>query len=113
MIKTINAPLNVHVFPIISPRSGEAVRNQYSILIPGKVCFQSYESLIAVYDYESGQLILGRHFDYSVTTSKYLNAWLQNHCYNLYCLFPKGKSIKDTLTKAINAGLIEYDENMI
>lgn len=113
MITTINTPINVHVYPILSPRSGEAVRNQYTIKIPNKVCFQSYNSLIAVYDIESKHLILGYHFDYSVTTSKYLHEWLKEYCYPLYSSFPRGKSLKDTLYKAIDAGLIEYDENMI
>ena len=113
MIKTINNPINIHVCPIASPRSGEAVRNQYTIKTPTLICFQSYDSLIAVYDIETETLTLGYHFDYSVTTSKYLHEWLKEYCYRLYCNFPKGKSLKDTLYKAIDAGMIIYDENMI
>lgn len=113
MIKTVTDPINIHVCPICSPRSGEPVRNQYTIKFPGKVCFQSYDSLIAVYDIEHEHLILGYHFDYSVTTLKYLREWLKKYCYPLYCDLPRGKSLKDTLYKAIDNGLIEYDENMV
>lgn len=107
-------PSLIHVHPIISPRSGEAVRNQYSITGPGFVAFQSYDSLIAVYDVMKGRLILGRDYDYSVTTSKYLHEWLREH-------FPQwrdvreacqGKSLKDTLSRAISAGRVDYDFNM-
>lgn len=103
-----------HVRPIISPRSGEAVRNQYSIEFPGGVAFQSYDSLIAIFEREDGRLTLGRDFDYSVTTSKWLHEWLREN-------FPfwddirseyQGKSLSDTLRKAMAAGCIGYDENM-
>lgn len=103
----------IKVCPIISPRSGEAVRNQYTIKYRGGVAFQSYDSLIAAYDMETETLRLGRRYDYSVTTLKYLHEWLKTYRYNLYKELPQGKSFKDTLQKAIAAGIIKYDPSMV
>lgn len=75
--------------------------------------FQSYESLIAEYNKESGILTLGKHWDYSVTTMKYLNQFLREYCYLVYRKLPDGKSGADSIRKAINSGLIVYDENMV
>ena len=97
------------VYPLRSPRSGEPVRNQYTIKTLEKICFQSYDSLIAVYNTETEKLTLGCNYDYSVTTSKYLHEWLKTYCWKLYKTLPKGKSLKDTLKKAIDSGIIEYD----
>lgn len=103
--------INVHVCPITSPRSGEAVRNQYTIKGDGFVAFQSYDSLIAVKSDEC--LTLGRHWDYSVTTSKYLWQWLREYCWHIVRQLPDGKSGADRIRKAIDAGLINYDPDMV
>lgn len=113
MITTINDPINIHVVPMTSTRSYDAVKNQYVIRIPNKICFQSYNSLIAVYDTESQHLILGCDYDYSRTTSKYLHKFLVEYCYPVYAKFPIGKSLNDMIRKAIKSGLVEYDPNMV
>lgn len=100
------------VHPIISDRSGEAVRNQYAIEIPEGWAFQSYDSLIAIYNSNENTLTLGRYFDYSVTTSKYLRKFLQEYARPIYRNLPDGKSLKDTLNKAIRENLIQYNEAM-
>ena len=105
--------MNIHVIPLKSPRSGKAVANQYVIVSGNTVLFQSYKSLIAVYDEESCTLTLGRHWDYSVTTMKYLNQFLREYCYIVYRNLSDGKSGADSIRKAIDSGLIVYDENMI
>lgn len=102
----------ISVEPCTSNRTGEAVKNQYVISAPGVYAFQSYNSLIAVYDIEHNMLTLGCDFDYSVTTSKYLHQFLKDYCYSIYRELPSGKSLKDTLYKAIENGLIIYDKNM-
>lgn len=107
---------NFRVSPITSPRSGEAVRNQYAISAPGYRAFQSYDSLIAVFNVETGRLTLGRHFDYSVTTSKYLHVWLKEYAAGVWYDIRneyQGKSLKDTLQKAIDAGAVDYDPDMV
>lgn len=58
--------------PIISERSGEAVRNQYDVVFENGRIFQSYKTLIAVR--LNGKLYIDPN-KYSVTTSKYLTIW--------------------------------------
>jgi len=72
---------------LISPRSGEAVRNQVVINMNNGKVFQSYESTIAI-EYK-GITYLTNKFDYSVTTSKYLKQ---------FC----GKSAKEVKTELKN-----------
>lgn len=106
----MNTSVNVHVSHITSPRSGEAVRNQYTIEGPGYTAFQSYNSLIAVY--QDGRLTLGRDWDYSVTTAKYLWQWLRDYCWLIIRELPDGRTGADRIRKAIEAGMIKYDPDM-
>ncbi len=55
---------------LTSPRSGEAVRNQFVINMDNGQVFQSYNSTIAIK--MEGKVYLTKDYDYSVTTSKYL-----------------------------------------
>lgn len=103
---------NIFVIPCVSNRTGEAVKNQYVIKFNNYIAFQSYDSLIAVYDRDSNNLILGCDFDYSVTTLKYLHQFLYEYCYSIYKDLIKGKSLKDSLIKSIEKGLIGYDDRM-
>lgn len=102
----------IKIEPCTSNRTGEAVKNQYIITAPGFYAFQSYDSLIAVYDIEKNVLTLGRHYDYSTTTSKYLNQFIEYYCYSIYKELPNGSSVKDRLNKAIASGLIQYNSEM-
>lgn len=65
---------NVRVENMTSPRSGREVANQYIIYADGKEVFQSYASVIAIKD--GGKVYLTDKWDYSRTTSKYLNQFL-------------------------------------
>lgn len=92
---------------IISPNSGRGVANQFSIDTNDACFFQSYDSLCARWDGEV--LTLGRHWDYSNTTRRWLYEWLRDHgvAYRLgFDLNSKG------ITKAIEQGIIRYDEDM-
>jgi retron-type reverse transcriptase len=40
------------------------------------MAFQSYNSIVAFKDFESGKTYLGKDWDYSRTTMKYLGQWL-------------------------------------
>ena len=102
----------IKIEPCTSNRTGENVKNQYIITAPGCYAFQSYDSLIAVYDFESGVLTLGRDWDYSLTTLTYLYQFLRNYCYNVYCQLPDGKSKKAEIQKGIDNGVIKYNEDM-
>ena len=102
----------IKIEPCTSNRTGENVKNQYIVSAPGCYAFQSYDSLIAVYDIENNTLTLGCNFDYSTTTSKYLHQFLQNYCYNIYRQLPEGKSIRGILFKAVNSGIVKYNPDM-
>lgn len=54
-----------------------AVKNQFLIRTETSEIFQSYSSVIAVKDLETGKIQLDeKYWDYSVTTSKYRNQFL-------------------------------------
>ena len=93
-----------------STRTGESVKNQYIIEFLGGSAFQSYNSLIAVYDRENQKLTLGCDWDYSRTTQKYLYQYLRNYCYSIVKQLPSGKSFADSIRKAFASGLIVYDK---
>lgn len=97
---------------ITSKRSGQAVRNQFTIYNNGKSYFQSYDSLIAEWD--GDKLTLGRDWDYSVTTMKYLWIWLGNECYTMVRRLDayNGNSGAVRIRKAIEAGEIIYNPEM-
>lgn len=88
---------------IKSPKSGEAVRNQFAVRDNGKVYFQSYQSIIAIWDGET--LTLGRDWDYSITTMKWLYEFLSQYCWSIYshlqCVYGccNAKAIRKELDK--------------
>ena len=108
----INKMQQIKIEPCTSSRTGENVKNQYVITAPGCYAFQSYDSLIAVYDIESGVLTLGRYWDYSLTTLTYLYQFLRNYCYCIYSQLPDGKSKKSEIQKGIDKGIINYNKDM-
>lgn len=58
-----------------SPRSGEPVKNQFVIEYGDFEIFQSYSTIIAIKG--NGKIILDNSaYDYSITTSRYLNVFL-------------------------------------
>lgn len=89
-------------------------KNQFIIEIDGFRCFQSYNSLVAVYNCATHELTLGYDWDYSNTTKKHLYIFI-----NEYCALEKlsdalfdSKNKTKTINSFIKAGLILYDENM-
>lgn len=60
-----------------SPRSGEPVKNQFIIEQGSKEIFQSYNTVIAIKDFDTQKIVLDTNaYDYSATTSRYLNQFL-------------------------------------
>jgi hypothetical protein len=59
---------------MLSPQ-GNPVPNQFIITDGNKTKFQSYDSIIAVKE-EGKKTIIGKDWDYSVTTGKYRNLFL-------------------------------------
>lgn len=102
---------------IISPNSGEAVRNQFVIIDDNAIYFQSYESVVAKLEINESymdKLILGRDWDYSHTTLRWLYVFLDYYVPEYYYHIKRnyGKLCKANIEKAIKYGIIIYDEEM-
>ena len=63
----------IKVRPIISEKSGEAVRNQYELEFEHGYAFQSYDTLIGIY--VGCKYYFSDMHDCSTTTSKYCGQW--------------------------------------
>lgn len=59
-----------------SPRTGRPVANQFIIADDHRMIFQSYESMIVDIDFAHSTVTFGRDWNYSTTTSKYRNEFL-------------------------------------
>lgn len=81
-------------------RSGK-VANQFRISGDGKDVFQSYESTIITVDYTAKTITIGEDYDYSRTTGKYRNQFME--LIGLYALNTLKK-----LNTAIDAGSIVW-----
>ena len=56
---------------------GNTIPNQYVIRLDNCDVFQSYETVIAIRDYDLNEVYLNKeYYDYSNTTSKYRNKYL-------------------------------------
>lgn len=96
-------------------------RNQFHLYDDTKDIFQSYNSQICIIRKDSCEVILGRDWDYSTTTSKHLYAFLDIYLYD-YLEDMNGDNIKNTLRhtnnrrkyiqKLIDNGIFLYDEEM-
>ena len=97
---------------LTSNRSGEAVRNQFCIAHDGYTWFQSYDSMIAKWG--NNKLVLGKDWDYSSTTKKYLHQWMNENCYHFLSQLESSYSgsFGQIIQKAIDNGDIVYGVNM-
>ena len=86
-------------------RQGRNVVNQFVIFDGDKIYFQSYESLVAVWNEKTCKLKLGRDWDYSRTTVKYLKIFTDYYT-------PYALDTKKEIEKLIKTGEIEYDSSM-
>lgn len=66
----------MRVVNLLSPRSGRAVPNQFSIKAEGAKFFKSYESIIIKICSDGSVFLDEEYWDYSSTTSKYRNIFL-------------------------------------
>ena len=78
-------------------RVTQIANNQMEIRTEKGIYFQSYDSIVAFRPY-SGKIKVGRDWDYSRTTMKYVGQFLGQNT---------AKTRKD-----IEAGIIEVDENL-
>lgn len=58
---------------------GNVIANQFIIEDEGKICFQSYNSMIVTIDYKNQTIIVGDDWDYSRTTGKYRNLFMTEY----------------------------------
>ncbi len=86
--------LQVSVKQMINNR-GNGAMNQFVIHDGDLLMFQSYNSLIAVVNYDTREVILGSDWDYSVTTGKHRNIFFADYA-NISALSTK-KGIETAL----------------
>lgn len=67
------------VYNMESPRTGRPVANQFVISGEGKTIFQSYNSTIAVIDWNEKTIKIGDDWNYSTTTGKYRNSFFYDN----------------------------------
>lgn len=92
--------MSMRVHNMVSPRTGKEVANQFVIEGDGTTTFQSYDSTIAVIDWNEHTVKIGEDWNYSNTTSKYRNAFFDNNYF---------REIKDT--NNIKKIMKEVDKN--
>ena len=85
---------------MVSPRTGRPVANQFIISGNGTTTFQSYESTIAVIDWNEHTVKIGNDWNYSTTTGKYRNSFFDDNDFS---------DMKDT--KGMNKVMKEVDKN--
>ena len=66
----------ISVRQMCSPNTGNPVANQFIITLNGMRIFQSYKSIIACIGYDGKVTLDSIYWDYSRTTSKYRNIFL-------------------------------------
>jgi hypothetical protein len=59
-----------------SPRTGRPVANQFIIADDHRMIFQSYDSMIVDIDFFNSTITFGKNWNYSTTTAKYRNQFL-------------------------------------
>ena len=64
------------VYNMESARSGRPVANQFVIVDDNKIVFQSYDSMIVEFNTATSTITFGKDWNYSATTSKYRNQFL-------------------------------------
>lgn len=84
-------------------------KNQFTIRVKNKIYFQSYESLIACYDFDKKQLTLYPDWDYSNTTRKHLYIFIDNYVkYEINRRLYGVKSKRKEIVKMIKGKIIKY-----
>lgn len=71
-------------------RNFNGVANQFAIDTKNAVYFQSYNSVVAKYDYRTKKVTLGKDWDYSNTTRRHLYQFLK---YYTYCNVSSRKEV--------------------
>ena len=91
--------------------TGKAVANQFAITTDSEVVFQSYNSVIARIDRKTHRVTLGRDWDFSKTTTRWLFEFLRGTL-PTDDLAELGGLTSANIRRAIRNGVIAYNENM-
>lgn len=85
-------------------------KNQFIIKDNQNNYFQSYDSLVAIYNREKEKLTLGKDWNYSKTTLKHLYIFIDNYCYikELRGL-SYSKNKRKLIQSLIDKKIIKYD----
>lgn len=92
--------MSMKVRNMVSPRTGVEVANQFVIEGDGTTTFQSYDSTIAVIDWNEHTVKIGEDWNYSNTTGKYRNSFFDDNSFS---------DMKDT--KSMKKIMAEVDKN--
>ncbi len=84
---------------MVSTRTGNPVANQFVITDGNTLTFQSYNSTIAVIDWNERTVKVGNDWNYSTTTAKYRNSFFDDNYFS---------DMKDT--KSMNKIMKKVDE---
>lgn len=84
-----------------SARTGRPVANQFIIEGDGKTIFQSYNSTIAVIDWNEHTVKIGEDWNYSTTTGKYRNSFFYD---NDFSDMSNSKGMNQIMKKVDNDG---------
>lgn len=88
-------------------------KNQFLIREDNKIIFQSYNSIIAIWDYSKKKLTLGYDWDYSTTTSKHLYYFISDYVNDREIEEVNEKANKrQYINKLIEKNVILYDEDL-
>lgn len=86
--------------------NGNPVVNQFVINTKNGKYFQSYQSVVCKINKDNNKVTLSSHWDYSVTTSKYLYKFLRDNGIYVY-------NKQDVLTKIKNKEFMLINKNSI
>ena len=94
-------------------RTGNPVVNQFVIMMPDGLMFQSYDSRICYYDIDENMIYVGADWDRSATTRNYLIQFMRLYCHRWYAkVMSRGKrSFRANLQQCIVDGVVKYVEH--
>lgn len=89
-------------------------KNQFIINTNEYRFFQSYDSLIAVYNKATHNLTLGCDWDYSNTTRKHLYIFINQYCCcaTIDAALNNATNKRQAILKMIKSGLISFDPSI-
>ena len=101
--------MSMKVYNMASPRTGREVANQFIIEGDGQTIFQSYNSTIAIIDWNKHTVKIGEDWNYSTTTGKYRNSFFYD---NNFTDMQDTKNIRKVMKKVDTDGFALVKHNL-